>query len=258
MFRDRASPLESARADINDDASITTAVAGAFGVVNTVSLYVERGKQTFDTVHVSAAARLAAIAHNAGVTRLVHVSGIGADATSPSPYIRSRGEGEDVVLAAFPTANIIRPAVMFGPDDAFVSPLIGMLRIFPLFPMFGRGQTMLQPAYVEDVGKAIVHILEATKPETVYELAGPRSCSFKDLLLTMTALLGVRRTLIPMPFAAWHSLAFLSELLPKPPITRNQVELMQIDNVASPDCPGFAALGIDPHGIETVLTGLSK
>ena len=129
-----------------------------YAVVNAVSLYVERGKDTFRSVHVEAAARVARSAAEAGVSRLVHVSGIGADAGSPSAYIRSRGEGEEAVLRAFAAATLIRPAIMFGPDDAFVARLLSMLRRLPAFPLFGNGGTRLQPVYVDSAnsGKSLV------------------------------------------------------------------------------------------------------
>lgn len=126
--------LELVRADIGEDAAIRDAVTDAFAAVNAVSLYVERGNQTFHSLHVEAAERLARHSRETGIARLVHVSGIGADPASPSPYIRSRGEGENAVRAAFPGATIIRSAVMFGPDDAFLTPLTGVLRKFPYFP----------------------------------------------------------------------------------------------------------------------------
>ena len=120
------SGVESAHADVNDDGSVTRAVAGAWAVVNAVSLYAERGKCTFRSVHVDAAKRVAMLARQAGAEILVHISGIGADAGSASPYIRSRGEGEAAVLDSFPSAKLVRPAVMFGPGDAFLTPLLGM------------------------------------------------------------------------------------------------------------------------------------
>jgi uncharacterized protein YbjT (DUF2867 family) len=255
FFRDKTSALELVGADIGEDASISAAVADTFGVVNAVSLYIERGNQTFHSVHVESAARVARHSRNLGVVRLAQVSGIGANAASTSRYIRSRGEGENAVRAACPAATIIRPAVMFGPDDAFLMPLTGLLRKFPLFPVFGSGQTMLQPAYVEDVGEAIARTFDAAQAEPVYELAGPRTYTYRDLLQTVSSRLGVRRALVPVPFSIWKTLAFLAECLPEPPITRNQVELMKIDNVASAACSGFGALGIEPRGIEAVLAG---
>src|SRR6266704_5692268 len=137
--------LQSVEANIHDERSVADALAGAYGVVNAVSLYFERGQETFHSVHVEAAQRVAAQAHQAGVERLVHVSGIGADAASPSRYIRKRGEGELGVRAAFADALFVRPAVMFGPVDAFLTTILKLLRQLPIYPMFGRGRTRLLP-----------------------------------------------------------------------------------------------------------------
>ena len=147
--------------------SVAEAIAGADGVVNAVSLYVEHGKETFQAVHVEAAERVARQARKAGTKQLVHVSGIGSDANSRSKYIRARGQGELAVRSVFPATTLIRPAVMFGPDDAFLTTLLGLLRRLPVYPMFGRGETRLQPAYVEDVAEAIARSMErpeATEP----------------------------------------------------------------------------------------------
>jgi NADH dehydrogenase len=207
-------------------------------------------------VHVEAAERVARHARDLWVERLMHVSGIGADAASSSRYIRSRGEGENAVRNAFPAATIIRPAVMFGPDDAFLMPLTGLLRKFPVFPLFGDGSTRLQPVYVDDVGEAVARTCEAAQVETIYEFAGPRAYTYKDLLRTVSRRLGLRCSLVPVPFVMWQALAFLAELLPRPPITRNQIDLMRVDNIASDACPGFSALGIEPRGIEAVLASI--
>ena len=223
VFFNTSSALEFVRTDVGDDGSVMTALAGAFGVVNAVSLYVERGNQTFRSVHVEAAARVAKHSRASGVQRLVHVSGIGVDARSPSAYIRSRGEGETSVCAAFSAATIIRPAVMFGPDDAFLTSLMKMLQMFPVFPMFGRGRTALQPSHVEDVSEAIVRAFDAPEARMVYELGGPRIYSYEELLRTVCAHLGVRRILIPVPFIAWQGLAFVAEMMPAPPVTKNQI-----------------------------------
>src|SRR5947208_10858019 len=147
--------LQFLEANIQDERSVADALAGAYGVVNAVSLYLERGQETFHSVHVESAQRVAVQAHRAGVERLVHVSGIGADATSPSRYIRKRGEGELAVRAAFADALLVRPAVMFGPDDAFLTSILNLLRQLPIYPMFGRGLTRLQPVHVEAVAEAV-------------------------------------------------------------------------------------------------------
>ena len=140
---------------------------------------------------------------------------------------------------------------MFGPDVAFLTPLKKMLQMFPAFPMFGRGRTALQPAYVEDVSEAIARALDALEAGMIYELGGPRIYTYEELLRTLCVHLGIRRILIPVPFGAWQGLAFVAEMMPAPLVTRNQVELMAVDNVATH--PGFGALGIDPRGIEVVL-----
>jgi NADH dehydrogenase len=243
----------SVAADVHDERSVADALAGAFGVVNAVSLYVEHGRETFHSVHVEAAERVAAQARRAGVERFAHVSGIGSDAASPSLYIRKRGEGELAVRAAFADATLIRPAVMFGPDDAFLTPILKLLGQLPVYPMFGRGRTRLQPAYVEDVAEAIARALHGTPHGTTYECAGPRVYSYEAFLTAVAHQAGLKPRLIPMPFAAWHVLAWFAEMLPSPPVTRNQVELMQVDNVSSPKMPGFGDLGIAPHSVEEIL-----
>jgi uncharacterized protein YbjT (DUF2867 family) len=253
-FCGESSSVRFVRADINDDASVRAAVAGSAGVVNAVSLYIERGRATFDAIHVEAAARLARHARNAGVTCFVHVSGIGADPHSPSSYIRSRGKGEEAVRAAFPAATIVRPAVMFGPGDSFVAPLADLLRKSPVFPLFGRGLTRLQPVSVEDVAEAIVRALTSPKPDPVYELGGPRVYTYRDLLRKIADHVGARPVLVPVAFGAWQTLGFLMELMPRPIVTRGQVELMAVDNVASAECPGFASLGMEPQAIDSMCS----
>jgi uncharacterized protein YbjT (DUF2867 family) len=246
--------IRSTAADIRDRQSIAAAVEGAFGVVNAVSLYVERGTDTFPAVHVAAAERLAEEARKAGVERFVQVSGIGADAASSSPYIRARGQGEQAVRAAFASAGVVRPAVMFGPDDAFLNTLVQMLRRLPIYPMFGRGRTRLQPADVEDVGDVIASLMQRTAAQAIIvECGGPRVYTYEQLLRTIARAASVNPVLVPVPFAAWHALAWVAELLPGAPVTRNQVELMEIDTVASADVSGFADFGISPRPMEEVL-----
>src|SRR5438874_7195471 len=221
--------LQSVQANIHDERSVADALTGAYGVVNAVSLYLERGQETFHSVHVESAQRVAAQAHRAGVERLVHVSGIGTDAASPSRYIRARGEGELAVRAAFADALFVRPAVMFGPDDAFLTTILNLLRQLP----------MLQPAYVEDVAEAVVRVMRRAEMHSIiFEFGGPRIYSYEQLLRAIAHQAGFAPRLIPIPFAVWHTLAWASEILPGPLLTRNQVELMQIDTVSSPEKPG--------------------
>src|ERR1700730_17409674 len=225
--------LQSVEANIHDERSVADGLAGAYGVVNAVSLYDEHGQETFHSVHVEAAQRVAAQAHLAGGERLIHVSGIGAAA--PQPLYG-------------------RPAVMFGPDDAFLTTILKPLRKLPIYPMFGRGRTRLQPAYVEDVAEAVARVIRRTETHsTIFEFGGPRVYSYEQLLRVVAHQAGLAPLLIPIPFAVWHALAWASEILPAPPLTRNQVELMQVDTVSSPEKPGFVELGISPHSVEVVL-----
>jgi uncharacterized protein YbjT (DUF2867 family) len=258
LFPGGTSNIESVQADINDDGSILAAIRDAVAVVNAVSLYVEHGRDTFHSVHVEAAERLAKLARQSGLERIAHLSGIGSDPRSTSAYIRSRGEGEEVVRQAFPGATMIRPAVMFGPGDAFVTPLLKMLRVLPIFPMFGRGHTRLQPAYVEDVAEAIAQALCSPNAAPAYELAGPRIYTYEELLRTIAAGAGRTPLLLPIPFALWRAVGYAAKILPDPPITPSQIELMEVDNIASAGAPGFDALGISPQAIEEILPQISE
>jgi uncharacterized protein YbjT (DUF2867 family) len=251
--------IEPITADAHDERSVEAAVAGADGVVNAISLYVEHGRDTFHSVHVETAAKIASAARRAGIRRFVHVSGISANTASPSPYIRSRGEGEAAVQTAFPGAVIVRPAVMFASDDAFLTTILRLLRSLPAYPIFGDGRTRLQPVYVDDVAAAIAQILrQSQNPYPVYELAGPRIYSYEELLRTIARIAGLRPVLMRMPFALWNALAGVAEMLPQPPLTRNQVELMQIDTTASESLPGFRALKISPRSLEDELEAILR
>ncbi|MGH9338099.1 MAG: complex I NDUFA9 subunit family protein [Acidobacteriota bacterium] len=244
--------LESCRADIVDEKTIPAVVEDADGVVNAVSLYVEHGSITFHAVHVESAARLARLCREAEVRRLVQISGIGADPNSDSRYIRARGEGEVAVREAFNGATVIRPAVMFGPDDAFLTTLVQLVRRLPVFPLFGRGKTRLQPVFVEDVAGAITRLLgDSDHVAQVYETGGPRIYTYRTLVEEIAAALSVRRVLIPFPFSAWKVLAAAAERSPWDGLAVNQVELMEVDNVAAR--PDLTHLGINPTSVEDCL-----
>jgi uncharacterized protein YbjT (DUF2867 family) len=260
IFEPNAAGLTSVRADVQNEAEVIAALAGSYAVVNCISLYVERGQNTFHALHVEAAARLSRLAREAGVDRLVHISGIGADPDSSSPYISARGHGEQVVQTAFPSAILIRPAVMFGPDDAFLTTLVKLVRMLPVYPLFGRGETKLQPVYVEDVAEAVTRLLVNTgaASQPCYELGGPQIFTYEDLLRTIARHIGTRTRFVPMPFVLWHALAWISEHVPGAPLTRNQIALMQHDNVASANYPGLPELGIKPTAIEAVLPEIER
>ena len=246
--------LRSVEANIHDEQSIADALAGAYGGGYAGRLYVEHVRETCPAVHVEAAQRLADQARRAQVEQFAHVSGIGSDAGSSSLYIRKRGEGELAVRAAFADTILIRPAVMFGPDDSFLTSILKLLGRLPIYPMFGRGLTRLQPAYVEDVAEAIARALNRKDVDAItFEFGGPRVYSYEELLRVIADEASLKPMFVPIPFAVWRTLAWFAEMLPSPPITRNQVELMQVDNVRSPEMPGFEDLGISPRSLEEIL-----
>jgi uncharacterized protein YbjT (DUF2867 family) len=242
------------RADVRDRASVAAAVAGVDAVVNAVSAYVEKGGVTFESVHEQGARTLAQEAAAAGVARLVLVSGIGADPASKSPYIRARGRGELAVRQAFPSATIVRPSAMFGPGDALFGTLADIARLLPVVPLIGGGRTRLQPVYVEDVAEAIVRMLaDRGSAGQTYELAGPGVYTLRELVSFALRLIDKRRLLVPLPFAVAEIQARLFELLPSPPLTTSQVDLLRVDSLASGALPGFRDLDIRPKAVEDIV-----
>jgi NADH dehydrogenase len=251
----RTGQITTVHADVWDAGTVAPALAGAEAVVNTVGHYVERGAASFEAIHGQGARHVAEAAAAAGVRRLVHISGIGADPASDSPYVRARAAGERLVRAAFPAATILRPSVMFGPND-FLERLAGIARLMPVIPLFGSGQVRLQPVYAEDVAAAVVSAL--ARPEAagqLYELGGPRVYTYEALVRLVLDQTGRRRLLLPLPYAVWHALAVLTAPLPNRPISRDQVRLMQKDNVVSPGALTFADLGISPTALEAIAPG---
>jgi uncharacterized protein YbjT (DUF2867 family) len=247
-------PTETVFADVWEEATVAPAVDGADAVVNTVGHYVEQGNVTFEAIHGQGAAHVANASAAAGVERLVHISGLGADSASASPYVRARGIGERLVGQAFPNATILRPSVIFGPKDAFFNRLAGLARVTPVLPLFGAGDVRLQPVYVDDVAEAVAAALAT--PEAagkVYELGGPRSYPYRALVELVLERTGRRRLLLPVPYIVWEMLAAVMAPLPARPISRDQVRLMRSDNVVSAGALTMADLGITPTPVEDVL-----
>jgi uncharacterized protein YbjT (DUF2867 family) len=247
-----AGQITAVYADVWDEATVAPALAGADAVVNTVGHYVERGDASFEAIHGQGARHVAEAAAGAGVERLVHISGIGADPASDSPYVRARAVGERLVREAFPAATILRPSVMFGPND-FLNRLAGLARVLPAIPLFGAGDVRLQPVYANDVAAAVA---EALAPPAVagqlYELGGPRVYTYEALVRLVLDQTGRRRPLLPVPYVIWHAVAAVIAPLPRRPISRDQVKLMQKDNVVSPGALTFADLGITPTALEAI------
>jgi uncharacterized protein YbjT (DUF2867 family) len=260
---DRALPMKTAGvvgqivpvpADVRDDASVEAALHGAAAVVSLVGILYERGRQRFDAIHVAGAASVARAAAAAGVERLVHVSAIGASANSASAYARTKAAGEKAVRAAFPGATILRPSVVFGPEDAFFNLFAGLARNAPFLPLIGGGKTRFQPVYVGDLAAAIVQAADDGRHAGMtYELGGPRVYTFRELM-TLTLEVAMRkRPLVTIPWGVARIQAKVMGLMPKPLLTLDQLEQLRVDNVVSPGAAGFDAFGIVPTPAEIVL-----
>jgi len=248
------SSVELLRADVWDEKSVARAVKESEIVINTVGHYVEKSGATFDAVHGQGAFHVARQASEAGVRRLIHISGLGADPSSDSPYVRARGIGEVLVKESFVDATILQPSVIFGPEDAFFNRLSKMARHAPVLPLFGRGLTKLQPVFVNDVAEACAAVLAG--PETagkVYELGGPGIYTYVDLLRLVVERTGRNRFFLPVPFFIWERMAALMAILPNPPLTPDQVKLMNEDNVVEATALTLADLGITPTSVENIL-----
>jgi NADH dehydrogenase len=241
-------------ANIRNELSVRRAVEGAGAVFNLVGILSERGRQSFDAVHREGAERIARIAAEMGAARLLHISALGADPQSPSKYARSKAAGEAAVRAAFPGATLFRPSIVFGPEDDFFNRFARMTRLLPALPLIGGGKTRFQPVYVGDVAEALVAAL--ADPKTmgqIFELGGPQTYSFRQLMEILLAAVGRKRWLVPVPFPVATAQGAVLSLLPNPPLTRDQVKLLRRDNVISGLFPGLTELGVRPTALEAVI-----
>jgi len=249
--------VQPVQANVRDDRSVAAAVHGADAVINLVGLMYESGKQRFADVHAVGAGRVARAAAAAGVRRMVQVSAIGADPGSTAEYARTKHAGEVAVREAFPTATILRPSIVFGPEDGFFNRFAGLARLLPVLPLIGGGETRFQPVYVRDVASAVAQAAVGV-PEPLYELGGPRAYSFRQLLEYILEQTERKCLLLPLPFEIARFEAFFLEmgaslLLRAPMLTRDQVELLRTDNVVRPGMPGLEQLGIEPTAIEAIV-----
>ncbi|WGF89803.1 complex I NDUFA9 subunit family protein [Marinivivus vitaminiproducens] len=243
------------RSDLSRDEGVARALHGAQAAVNLVGILQESGKATFDAIHAELPARIAGEAARAGVRRLVHVSAIGADPASKSHYARSKAAGEAAVKAAFPEATILRPSIVFGPEDSFFNRFAAMARFAPALPLIGGGATRFQPVFVGDVADAVMAgLLDPQTGGVTYELGGPQVYTFKELMGYVLKLTGRRRFLANLPWDWATTQARLLERLPIPaPLTQDQVELLRTDNVVADGAKGLADLGIAPTAAEVVV-----
>ena len=249
-------------ASISDEASVNKAIEGADAVINLVGVLYERGKRSFTNVHERGAKTVAKAAAEAGAEHFIHLSALGADDSSPSKYARSKAAGEAAVKAAFPKATILRPSVVFGPEDGFFNLFGKLMQIFPVVPFFtdivphaeGGGGPEFQPVYVCDVVAAISQALEDPRHEgQTYELAGPRVYCMRDVLQLVNQETGRNRWIIGVPFFIAKVQALFLQFLPKPLITPDQVKQLQIGSVPDGTLPGLEAFNIVPTAAECIL-----
>lgn len=253
--------IHAVQANLRYPESIRAAVEGAEVVVNAVGILAPQGRQTFRAIHDQGARAVARAAREAGVKRLVHISAIGADPKSPARYARTKAEGERAVLEEFPGAVILRPSIVFGPEDEFFNRFAAMAQISPLLPLIGGGRTRFQPVYVGDLAAAVLAAAEGrAKPGSIYEIGGPEVLSFRQLLDRTQLYAGRSRGYIALPFWLAKLQALLTWPLPNSlrPVTLDQVRLLARDNVVSElaikENRTLAALGVaTPQAISTIV-----
>jgi NADH dehydrogenase len=253
----RVGQIHAVQANVRYPQSVAAAVRDADVVVNLVGILFERGHQRFDVVQ-SAGAEAVAQAATAGGARVVHVSAIGADENSPSRYAQAKAEGERRVLGAAPDAVIVRPSIVFGPEDDFFNRFAALARLAPALPLPGGGHTRFQPVFAGDVAEAIAKAVDGElKPGTIYELGGPDVRTFKELMEFVLATIQRRRLLVPVPFALLKLQAAVLQFLPKPPLTPDQVELLKRDTIVSEDAQRdgrtLEGLGIIPETMAAIV-----
>jgi NADH dehydrogenase len=252
--------IEVVQANIRDTASIERALDGAEACVNAVAVLYESGRQRFQALHVDGARAVAEAARAVGVERFVQISALGASTDSPSLYARTKAAGEATVREAMPSSTILRPSVVFGPEDHFFNRFAEMAMVSPVLPLIGGGHTRFQPVYVADVGRAVAQA--ACDPAAAgvdYELGGPGVYTFEGLMKLLLAEIQRRRLLLPIPFGVATWLGRVGDLVAMtplaPPITADQVALLRSDNVVSPASAGLLDLGVTPTPLEAVVPG---
>jgi uncharacterized protein YbjT (DUF2867 family) len=253
--------INAVQANLRHPDSVAAAARDADIVINLVGLLFERGRQRFDTVMTAGAGAVARAANAAGAP-LIHISAIGADTNAASHYARAKGEGERLALAAQAATTVVRPSIVFGPEDDFFNRFAAHARMAPALPLVGGGHTRMQPVFAGDVGEAIARLTDRAgdgeaRPGAIYEFGGPDTRTFKELMEFVLATIGRRRLLVPVPFALMKLQATFLQLLPKPPITPDQVELLKNNNLVSDEAKRdgrtLEGLGIRPESIDAIV-----
>ena len=258
--------IQAVQANLRYPESVVAAAEGAEIVINAAGVKRETGRQSYEAVHAFGSDEIARAARAVGARALVQISGIGADAASGNPYIASKGRAEDAVRAAFPEAIILRPSVVFGPEDDFLNRFANLARFLPVLPLFGGGATRLQPVFVGDIALAATSAIDGVaQGGKIYELGGPEVLTLRETVELVLRIVERRRALVGLPFPVSRFLAGSTEfasaltlgLFPAAlTTTRDQVELLRNDNVVSAEAIAqartLAALGVEPQGVEAI------
>jgi uncharacterized protein YbjT (DUF2867 family) len=239
---------------LDDPQGIEAACRGAECVINLVGRLFEKGRSTFDLVHVTGPQTVARTCAKLGVKRLIHVSAIGADGAAASRYLATKGLGEQKVTAAFPGATLLRPSVMIGPNDRFLNRFGALAALSPVLVVFAGGRTKMQPIYVGDVADAIVKILDMPKTAGhVFELGGPEVYTFKELLILMLSVIQRKRLILSLPAFVGKLMGWFFQMMPEPLITSDQIKMLDVDTIVHKGVKTFQDLGIKPQLIEAIL-----
>jgi len=250
--------VQLVQANLRYEDSVARAVAGSDAVINLVALLYESGAQSFENIHIEGAETLARVVAEAGIKNFVHVSAIGADIEAKSRYAQTKGEGEIRIRTHVPSADIMRPSIVFGPEDNFFNRFGQMASLAPVLPLMGGGETQFQPVYVGDVADAIAAAISKGSSAKTYELGGPRTYSFKELMQFILETTDRKRFLLPVPWFGANMLGFIGDItgalpLIEPFLTRDQVLSLQSDNVVSENALTLTDLGITPETIEAIV-----
>jgi len=248
------------QANLRYPESVEAACVGSDVVINLVGVLFSSGAQSFSTLHAHGARVVARAARNAGAAQLIQMSAIGADEDSASEYARTKAQGEVAAREEFPGATIIRPSVVFGPEDNFFNQFAAMARFSPALPLIGGGETRFQPVFVGDVAAAVAKLVATGNGNgKIWEFGGPAQLSFRELLAYVLEVTGRKRLLVPVPFAIARINAAVLGMLPNPLLTADQVDLLKTDNVVSQAAIAegrtLQDLGIEPEPIEAVVPG---
>jgi uncharacterized protein YbjT (DUF2867 family) len=250
----RVGQIQIVKCNVRDDAAVREALKHANSAINLVGIIAQTGRQRFQALHVDAAERVARLAREAGISRLLHVSALGASKDAPSRYFQTCAEGQARVREGFPGAIIVRPSLLFGPDDDFFNKFAWLARMLPVLPLIGGGHTRFQPVFVGDVAQAIARLIDdPAAAGKDYEFGGPEILTFKQLLQLILKETHRKRLLLPIPFFIARIQGAILQFLPMKLLTLDQVRMLETDCSVRSKLPGLKELGIVPTAIEAIV-----